>query len=112
MSQYEPLRQPNSVADKRPTPPPQPDFFMPAMPPLGLIHKLETKWWEYRRRRQFRQRFLPLLAHDDHMLEDMNHCRDDILWASRLPLKEDAEQALERRRALPKARQGHFSLLG
>ncbi|AMD01224.1 hypothetical protein [Halomonas chromatireducens] len=105
MSQYEPLRQPNSVAEKRPIPPPKPDFFMPAMPPLGLIHKLETKWWEYRRRRQFRQRFMPLLAKDDHMLEDMNHRRDDILWASRLPLKEDAEQTLENRRASRKAAQ-------
>ncbi|NIC04874.1 hypothetical protein [Billgrantia bachuensis] len=102
MSQYEPLRQPRTDT-KRPTPPPQPDFYMPAMPPLGLIHKLETKWWEYQRRRQFRQRFLHLLAHDDHMLEDMNHRRDDILWASHLPLRKDAEQALEQRRMMRKA---------
>ncbi|MCE8016550.1 hypothetical protein HOP62_10760 [Halomonas sp. MCCC 1A17488] len=105
MSQYEPLRQPRTEFDKRPTPPPQPDFFMPAMPPLGLIHALETRWQEYRRRRRFRQRFLHLLAYDDHMLEDMGHSRDDILWASRLPLKEDAEQALEQRRAKRKAKQ-------
>lgn len=88
---------------------------MPAMPPLGLIHMLETKWWEYQRRRQFRQRFLPLLdhddpmledlAHDDHLLEDLTHFRDDVRWASRLPLKEDAEQALEQRRAVRKAAQ-------
>ncbi|QOR37703.1 hypothetical protein HNO52_03615 [Billgrantia diversa] len=103
MSQYEPLRQPRTDAAKRPAQPPRPDFFMPAMPPLGLIHALETKWWEYRRRQQFRQRFLHLLAYDDPMLEDMGHCRDDILWASRLPLKEDAEQALEQRRAAHKA---------
>lgn len=111
MTQYEPLRQPHSTierhaTEKRPAPPPRPDFFMPAMPPLGLIHTLETMWWEYRRRRQFRQRFLPLLAHDDHMLEDMNHRRDDILWASSLPLKEDAEQALAQRRTKRKAAQG------
>ncbi|QJQ95872.1 MULTISPECIES: hypothetical protein [Halomonadaceae] len=103
MCQHEPLRPPTPADDKRPTPPPRPDFFMPAMPPLGLIHWLETKWWEYRRRRQFRRRFLPLLVHDDHKLDDMGHCRDDILWASRLPLKEDAEQALATRRAERKA---------
>lgn len=102
MSQYEPLRQSRTEAAKNHATPPRPDFFMPAMPPLGLIHALEKKWWEYQRRRQFRQRFLHLLAYDDHMLEDMGHCREDILWASRLPLKEDAERALTQRRAMRK----------
>ncbi|MBW6390705.1 hypothetical protein [Billgrantia antri] len=105
MSQYEPLRQPQPTASKRPAPPPRPDFYMPAMPPLGLIHALETKWWEYRRRQQFRQRFLHLLAYDDHMLEDMGHCREDILWALRLPLKDDATEALMCRRAMRKVQQ-------
>lgn len=105
MSQYEPLRRPQPTARKRPAPPPQPDFYMPAMPPLGLIHALETKWQDYLRRRRFRQRFLPLLAHDDHMLEDMGHCREDILWASHLPLKEDATEALMQRRTIRNATQ-------
>ncbi|MGQ4878604.1 hypothetical protein ACOJCM_08530 [Billgrantia sp. LNSP4103-1] len=105
MSQHEPLRRPQPATRKRPDPPPQPDFYMPAMPPLRLIHALETKWQDYLRRRRFRQRFLPLLAYDDHMLEDMGHCRDDILWASRLPLREDAEQALMQRRSMRKAAQ-------
>lgn len=103
MSQYEPLRQPTKIAAKRPAQPTRPDFFMPAMPPLGLIHALESLWRNYQRRRQFRQRFLHLLAYDDHMLEDMGHFRDDILWASRLPLKEDADQALAQRRLMRKA---------
>ncbi len=76
---------------------------MPAMPPLGLIHAIETLLNRYLQRRRFRQRYLPLLCHDDHMLDDMNHRRDDILWASHLPLKADAEQALEQRREQRKA---------
>lgn len=107
MSLYEPIRPPQRHDDQRndtsigdrPKPPPQPYFYMPAMPPLGLIYAIELWWWAYRRRRQFRQRFLPLLTHDDHILEDMGHHRDDILWAARLPLKVDALQALNERRA-------------
>lgn len=106
MSQYEPIHRTQhhddtTISDK-PTPPPRPDFYMPAMPPLGLIYAIELWWWTYRRRRQFRRRFLPLLAHDDHILEDMGHHRSDILWASRLPLKVDALQALEEHRTLRK----------
>ncbi|WP_104202890.1 hypothetical protein [Billgrantia saliphila] len=104
MSQYEPLHRIEPV-ERRDAPEPEPDFYMPAMPPLGLIRAIERWWQTYRFRRQFRRRFLHLLAYDDHMLEDMGHCRDDILWASRLPLKEDAEQALEQRRAIRKAAQ-------
>lgn len=95
MSLYEPLQRAETTRDTPPPPPPRLDFFMPAMPPLGLIHALERRWWAYRRRRQFRRRFLPLLAYDDHILEDMGHRRDDILRASRLPLEVDALAALE-----------------
>ncbi|MDR5905598.1 hypothetical protein [Franzmannia qiaohouensis] len=99
MTQYQPIHRPTPTDDKAPTPPPRLALYMPATPPLGLIYALELWWWRYRRRRQFRQRFLPLLAHDDHILEDMGHQRDDIQWASRLPLKEDAHKALTERRA-------------
>ncbi|WP_148252949.1 hypothetical protein [Aidingimonas lacisalsi] len=101
MSQYEPMRRLHLVADK-PRQPPEPDFYMPAMPPLKLISKLEHWWRMYRRRRQFRQRFLPLLAHDDHVLEDIGHHRGDILWASRLPLDFDALRVLSECRELRK----------
>ncbi|GAB2797635.1 hypothetical protein GCM10027040_25370 [Halomonas shantousis] len=82
----------------RPCPPFQPEFFMPAMPPLGLIAALENHWYAWRRRCLFRRYLLPLLAHDDRILEDMGHRRSDIVWASRLPLREDALAALEQRR--------------
>lgn len=78
---------------------PKPDLFMPAMPPLGLIDALENWVRAWVRRRQFRQRFLYLLDYDDHILEDMGHCREEIEWALGLPLREDAGQALLCRRA-------------
>ena len=87
--------------EKRPTKPPKPDLVMPAMPPLGLINAVENWVRSWVRRRQFRQRFLHLLDYDDHILEDMGHCRDEIEWALQLPLplREDAGQALLCRRA-------------
>lgn len=103
MSQFEPLQRPQPATKKQP--PPQPDFYMPAMPPLGLLHFLETRLRDYLRRRRFRQQFLPLLVYDDHILEDMGHRRDDILWALSLPLKEDATEALIRCREKRKAAQ-------
>ncbi|MCP1317942.1 hypothetical protein [Vreelandella lionensis] len=81
-------------------PPPKPpklEFYMPAMPSLTLIHRLEMRWWRYRRRQLFRRHVLPLLAYDDNVLRDIGHCREDILWASQLPLQEDAIQVLEAR---------------
>ncbi|TFH88551.1 hypothetical protein EQG41_01575 [Billgrantia azerbaijanica] len=102
MSQHEPLRRPQTVAD-RPRPAPRLEFYLPAMPPLGLINAIEHRWAAYRRRRRFRQRFLPLLALDDRTLEDIGHRRDDLLWASRLPLRENAHEALIARRAQRRA---------
>jgi len=79
-----------------------PDLYMPAMPPLGLIEAAEKhlrRWLANRKRRHtFRQRFLPLLAYDDAILDDMGHCRGDIQWAADLPLKKDAGEALLKRR--------------
>ena len=40
----------------RPTRPREPELYMPAMPPLGLIHALETRvraWLKRRRLRRF-----------------------------------------------------------
>ncbi|MCL5426565.1 MAG: hypothetical protein M1154_13255, partial [Gammaproteobacteria bacterium] len=53
--------------------------------------------WRYRRRRLFRRHILPLLAYDDQVLQDIGHRREDILWASQLPLNVDAIQAIEAR---------------
>ncbi|NVF15241.1 hypothetical protein [Vreelandella maris] len=80
------------------TPPPKPprlEFYMPAMPSLTLIHRLEMRWWHYRRRQLFRRHVVPLLAYDDHVLQDIGHCRENIHWANQLPLSVDAVQALE-----------------
>ncbi|NYS61283.1 hypothetical protein [Vreelandella salicampi] len=80
-----------------PPKPPQLHFYMPAMPSMRLIRALDMGWWRYRRRWLFRRHILPLLAYDDHVLLDIGHCREDILWANQLPLKVDAIHALEAR---------------
>lgn len=80
-----------------PPKPPQLQFYMPAMPPMGLIRAVDMRWWRYRRRRLFRRHILPLLAYDEQVLQDIGHCREDILWANQLPLKVDAIQALKAR---------------
>lgn len=86
-------------------PPPMRDFYMPAMPPLGLAATLKTTWQAWRRRRRFRQHVLPLLTHDDTILRDMGYQRSDIEWALRLPLRQDALKALEQlRNATPELR--------
>lgn len=61
MSDLEHVRR---AIDKLPRPrtSPQPEFFMPAMPPLGLITALENRWYVWQRRRIFRRYMLPLLA--------------------------------------------------
>lgn len=107
MNQYQPLQDQASNQDdktsndnKTPTPPAPParlELYMPATPPLGLIHLLELWWWRYRRRRQFRKHHLPLLAYNDSELKDKGYRRSDILWASGLPLKVDALKALQER---------------
>ncbi len=76
-----------------------PDFYMPGMPPMVLINALENWVRAVLCRRRFRQRFLHLLAYDDSILDDMGHNREDIEWASRLPLRKNAFKALQRRRA-------------
>ena len=77
---------------------PLPDLYMPAMPPLGLIHTVERWVALYRRRRRFQRHVRPLLAQSDRILADMGCGRDDIVWALRLPLEVDAQQALHERR--------------
>ncbi|MBZ9560147.1 MULTISPECIES: hypothetical protein [unclassified Modicisalibacter] len=100
MSALDPIRR-ERCQDRQtrlPSRPPMPDFYMPAMPPLGLIQAVETRLRDWRRRRQFRRRFLPLLDHEDPILADMGHCRAEIEWAASLPWREDATRALLERR--------------
>lgn len=74
---------------------PMPDFYMPAMPPRGLIHAVKRWVSLHRQRRHVRRRFLPLLAYGDRIVEDMGYHREDILSVLRLPLRVDALQALQ-----------------
>ena len=87
-----------------PPKPPQLHFYMPAMPSMRLIRALDMAWWHCRRRWLFRRHIVPLLTHDDQLLRDIGHSREDILWANQLPLKVDAIHALETRQ---KTRQAH-----
>lgn len=80
-----------------PPKPTQPHFYMPAMPSMRLIRALDMGIWHCRRRWLFRRHIVPLLAYDDHVLRDIGYSREDILWASQLPLKVDAIHALEAR---------------
>ncbi|MGC3874780.1 hypothetical protein ACPF7Z_16075 [Halomonas sp. GXIMD04776] len=86
---------------------PMREFYMPAMPPMGLINAMENWVRALLRRRHFRQRFLHLLDYDDHILEDMGHNREDIEWASRLPLRKDAFRALQCRRVQRQGNRQH-----
>ncbi|MEH6640352.1 hypothetical protein [Vreelandella glaciei] len=87
-----------------PPKPPQLHFCMPAMPSMRLIRAVDMGWWHCRRRWLFRRHIVPLLACDDQLLRDIGHSREDIRWASQLPLRVDAIQALEARQ---KKRQAH-----
>lgn len=79
-----------------------PTFYMPAMPPLGLINALEgwivSRARQWRRRREFRRQVANLLAQDDRILADLGLKRDEIERISRMPPEEDACQALLERR--------------
>ncbi|HET8850844.1 MAG TPA: hypothetical protein VFM78_13300 [Marinobacter sp.] len=76
--------------------PPEPDIYMPAMPPLRLIAVLECWWKRMRERWQFRKLYKPVLDRPDAQLQDVGLLREDILWAMALPLRYDAFTALER----------------
>jgi len=84
---------------ERPPEPPQLAFYLPATPPMGLIRALDRGWWRCQRRWLFRRHILPLVAYGKHLEQALGYRGEDILWASKLPLKVDAIQALEARRA-------------
>lgn len=80
--------------------PPEPDFYMPAMPPLRLIALLEFWWKRWRDRRQFCRLYEPMLMESDAQLKDVGLSREDIAWAMNLPLRFDAHKALRECRAM------------
>ena len=70
---------------------PIPEYFMPAMPPLGLLSAIKDWLNAWRRRRAL----IGLLKYDDHMLDDMGYTRAELLMVSRLPIKENAYEVLQ-----------------
>lgn len=80
---------------------PVPDVYMPATWPVGLFETV-TAWGRAWMRRR---RFLRTLDLDERILKDLGYSRDELYWASRLPLCQDAARALlERRRERPGGR--------
>lgn len=78
------------VEDARPNA--LPDLMMPAMPPLGLVKAIRKRIEARTQRRRLRQ----LLEYDDRTLEDMGHCRHELVWALRLPRGASTTAALQR----------------
>lgn len=69
---------------------PYPDILMPTMPPLGLITAIENRLRNWRHRRLL----MRLLEYEDFLLADIGHQREDLVRASRLPLRENAIEKL------------------
>ena len=69
-----------------------------ARPPLSRIFsRLKARFARRREHRINRNAFQTMLKLDDARLKDIGVTRSDVLWASRLPLSENA--ALELRKA-------------
>lgn len=81
-----------------PPEPPELMFYMPATPSRKLLRALERGWWLCKRRWLFRHHIVPLLAHGKNVERAIGHKREDILWASQLPLTVDAIEALKARK--------------
>lgn len=61
-----------------------------SLPGAGLLENLVRNWLARKAVRR-------LEALDDHLLRDIGATRDDVLWAARLPLSENAALALDER---------------
>ncbi|RUA22178.1 hypothetical protein DSL92_07185 [Billgrantia gudaonensis] len=84
MSQYEPLRR---RVDDNDVPKPQPGSLLAGHAAAGADPMPSIAGGGPTAAGVSFGSALPAAAHDDHILEDMGHCRDDILWALRLPLR-------------------------
>lgn len=71
--------------------------------PIRMLQRISTWYRRWRDARDRRDAFLYLLTLDEHMLSDIGVSREQVLQASRLPLRENA--ALQLRQAA--SRQGH-----
>lgn len=56
----------------------------------SVVHRLIRNW-------KARRRVARLMDHDDYLLRDIGVTRQDVRWASRLPLTVNAALALEER---------------
>lgn len=66
---------------------PEPEFYMPAMPPIWLTEAISARIANWRRRRRIRR----LLKYDDHLLEDLGYRRTDLLIEAGLSFREKCE---------------------
>jgi len=64
---------------------------------LATLAKTITQFFVIRYNRRIdRQAFKNVMTLDDRMLKDIGVTRQDVMWASRLPLSEDAAAELEK----------------
>ena len=61
-----------------------------------LLRDIQHAYREHERRRMDRIAFQHLLGLDDRMLSDIGVRREDVIWASLLPLSENASMELEK----------------
>jgi uncharacterized protein YjiS (DUF1127 family) len=70
-------------------------FFSPSLPGR-VVAMIKTAIERRIQRTTDRQAFSHLLALDQHTLDDIGITRDDVFWASRLPLSINASHELEK----------------
>ncbi len=61
-----------------------------------LLNAVKSGWRIWRQRRIDRQAFQHMIALDDHILHDIGVTRSDVIWASRLPLSQNAALELQK----------------
>ena len=62
----------------------------------ALLNAVKSGWRIWRQRRMDRQAFQHMIALDDHILRDIGVTRSDVIWASRLPLSQNAALELQK----------------
>ncbi len=65
----------------------------------GILLKLKTAYAQRRQRKIDRDAFRSLMSLDEKSLKDIGVSRDDIIWASKLAMHENAAKELEKIRA-------------
>jgi uncharacterized protein YjiS (DUF1127 family) len=68
---------------------------LPQSPIAGVWQKITTGFRNWQKRRLDRQAFQHMVTLDDPILKDIGVTRADVIWASKLPLSQNAAQELE-----------------